>query len=33
LLQEAYRELVLDPAGMADTWLESSDEPPRHYDH
>jgi D-alanyl-D-alanine carboxypeptidase len=21
-LQEAYRELVLDPAGMADTWLE-----------
>ena len=28
-LQEAYRELVLDPAGMADTWLESSDEPPR----
>jgi D-alanyl-D-alanine carboxypeptidase len=28
-LQEAYRELVLDPAGMAYTWLESSDEPPR----
>jgi D-alanyl-D-alanine carboxypeptidase len=28
-LQEAYRELVLDPAGMADTWLESSDEAPR----
>ena len=28
-LQEAYRALVLDPAGMADTWLESSDEPPR----
>jgi CubicO group peptidase (beta-lactamase class C family) len=28
-LQEAYRELVLDPAGMTDTWLESSDEPPR----
>ena len=28
-LQAAYRELVLDPAGMADTWLESSDEPPR----
>jgi D-alanyl-D-alanine carboxypeptidase len=28
-LQEAYRELVLDPAGMADTWLESSDDPPR----
>src|SRR5215211_1683803 len=27
-LQEAYRALVLDPAGMADTWLESSDEPP-----
>lgn len=20
---------MLDPAGMADTWLESSDEPPR----
>ena len=31
-LQEAYRELVLDPAGMADTWLESSDEPPRRSD-
>jgi D-alanyl-D-alanine carboxypeptidase len=31
-LQEAYRELVLDPAGMADTWLESSDEPPRRRD-
>jgi D-alanyl-D-alanine carboxypeptidase len=28
-LQQAYRELVLDPAGMADTWLESSDEAPR----
>jgi D-alanyl-D-alanine carboxypeptidase len=28
-LQQAYRELVLDPAGMADTWLESSDEVPR----
>jgi D-alanyl-D-alanine carboxypeptidase len=28
-LQEAYRELVLDRVGMADTWLESSDEPPR----
>jgi D-alanyl-D-alanine carboxypeptidase len=28
-LQEAYRELVLDPAGMADTWLESSSEAPR----
>jgi D-alanyl-D-alanine carboxypeptidase len=31
-LQEAYRELVLDPAGMADTWLESSDEAPRRRD-
>jgi D-alanyl-D-alanine carboxypeptidase len=31
-LQAAYRELVLDPAGMADTWLESSDEPPRRHD-
>jgi D-alanyl-D-alanine carboxypeptidase len=30
-LQEAYRELVLDPAGMTDTWLESSDEPPRRH--
>jgi D-alanyl-D-alanine carboxypeptidase len=30
-LQAAYRELVLDPAGMADTWLESSDEPPRRH--
>jgi D-alanyl-D-alanine carboxypeptidase len=28
-LQEAYRALVLDPAGMTATWLESSDEPPR----
>jgi D-alanyl-D-alanine carboxypeptidase len=28
-LDAAYRELVLDPAGMADTWLESSDETPR----
>jgi D-alanyl-D-alanine carboxypeptidase len=28
-LHEAYRELVLDPAGMADTWLESSSEAPR----
>jgi D-alanyl-D-alanine carboxypeptidase len=28
-LQQAYRELVLDPADMTDTWLESSDEPPR----
>jgi D-alanyl-D-alanine carboxypeptidase len=31
-LQEAYRELVLDPAGMADTWLESSDAAPRRRD-
>jgi D-alanyl-D-alanine carboxypeptidase len=31
-LQEAYRELVLDPAGMADTSLESSDEAPRRRD-
>ena len=31
-LQDAYRELVLDPAGMSDTWLESSDEPPRRRD-
>jgi D-alanyl-D-alanine carboxypeptidase len=30
-LQEAYRELVLDPAGMTDTWLESSDAPPRRH--
>ena len=30
-LQQAYRELVLDPAGMADTWLESSDAPPRRH--
>jgi len=28
-LQDAYRELVLDPAGMPGTWLESSDEAPR----
>jgi D-alanyl-D-alanine carboxypeptidase len=28
-LQQAYRELVLDPAGMTDTWLESSDAAPR----
>jgi D-alanyl-D-alanine carboxypeptidase len=28
-LQQAYRELVLDAAGMPATWLESSDEPPR----
>jgi D-alanyl-D-alanine carboxypeptidase len=31
-LHEAYRELVLDPAGMADTWLESSTEAPRRRD-
>jgi D-alanyl-D-alanine carboxypeptidase len=31
-LQEAYRERVLDPAGMTATWLESSDEPPRRHD-
>ena len=28
-LHEAYRDLVLDPAGMTDTWLESSDAVPR----
>jgi D-alanyl-D-alanine carboxypeptidase len=28
-LHEAYRNLVLDPAGMTDTWLESSSDPPR----
>jgi D-alanyl-D-alanine carboxypeptidase len=28
-LHEAYRSLVLDPADMADTWLESSSDPPR----
>ena len=28
-LHEAYRDLVLDPAGMTDTWLESSDAAPR----
>jgi len=28
-LHEAYRDLVLDPAGMVDTWLESSSEAPR----
>ena len=28
-LDAGYRDLVLDPAGMTDTWLESSDEPPR----
>jgi D-alanyl-D-alanine carboxypeptidase len=28
-LHEAYRHLVLDPAGMRDTWLESSGEAPR----
>jgi CubicO group peptidase (beta-lactamase class C family) len=31
-LHEAYRDLVLDPAGMADTWLESSSEAPRRRD-
>jgi D-alanyl-D-alanine carboxypeptidase len=31
-LHEAYRELVLDPAGMADTWLESSSEAPRRHE-
>jgi len=31
-LHEAYRDLVLDPAGMADTWLESSGEAPRRPD-
>ena len=31
-LQEAYRELVLDPAGMADMWLESGSEAPRRRD-
>jgi len=31
-LHEAYRDLVLDPAGMADTWLESSSEAPRRPD-
>jgi D-alanyl-D-alanine carboxypeptidase len=31
-LREAYRELLLDPAGMADTWLESSNEAPRRRD-
>jgi D-alanyl-D-alanine carboxypeptidase len=30
-LHLAYRQLVLDPAGMADTWLESSDAPPRRH--
>ena len=28
-LHQAYRDLVLDPAGMVDTWLESSDAAPR----
>jgi D-alanyl-D-alanine carboxypeptidase len=28
-LHEAYRDLVLDPAGMVDTWLESSSDAPR----
>jgi CubicO group peptidase (beta-lactamase class C family) len=27
-LHEAYRDLALDPAGMTDTWLESSSETP-----
>ena len=31
-LHEAYRDLVLDPAGMAETWLESSSEAPRRRD-
>jgi D-alanyl-D-alanine carboxypeptidase len=31
-LHEAYRELVLDPTGMADTWLESSSEAPRRHE-
>jgi D-alanyl-D-alanine carboxypeptidase len=31
-LHEAYRDLVLDPAGMAETWLESSGEAPRRRD-
>ena len=31
-LHEAYRDLVLDPAGMADTWLESSSEAPRRHE-
>jgi CubicO group peptidase (beta-lactamase class C family) len=31
-LHEAYRDLVPDPAGMSDTWLESSREAPRHHD-
>jgi D-alanyl-D-alanine carboxypeptidase len=31
-LQDAYRALVLDPAGMADTWLENSGEAPRRRD-
>src|SRR6266498_1927165 len=31
-LHVAYRDLVLDPAGMADTWLESSDEASRRRD-
>ena len=28
-LDAGYRDLVLDPAGMTDTWLESGDETPR----
>ena len=31
-LHQAYRDLVLDPAGMTDTWLESSNEAPRRLD-
>ena len=31
-LHEAYRDLVLDPAGMHDTWLEASTEPSRRVD-
>jgi len=31
-LHEAYRDLVLDPAGMSETWLESSSEAPRRRD-
>jgi D-alanyl-D-alanine carboxypeptidase len=31
-LHEAYRDLVLDPAGMGDTWLEASSEASRRRD-
>src|SRR3954468_149421 len=31
-LRASYRQLVLDPADMSDTWLESSDETPRRRD-